>query len=355
MNTILVVDDEASFLASIAEGLSSGDKPCRVVTATDGERAIALLTENPVALVMTDLKMPNVDGFELLAWLATNRPSTPVVVMTAFGTPTMEDNVLDHGALHFIEKPFDVAAARNTISRILESRDSVVTIALPDLLRLVMLERRSAVVRLGFQGGEGMVAVHDGQIVGARLGIFEDGAAAAAMRVASVQWFALDLQPSARADELRVSIGLGATPTALRLKQFLADPNEARSVTPPPEQQAIDGMLARALKLDGAVAASLVDLSRAAALASQSLTGGLDIAKAANDSAAMIRTNQRVLEGLGIAEPIEDFVVTETSHYHIIRVLRSHPEVALYVVLKRDAASLAFARMEIAAIDEVAA
>ncbi len=355
MHTVLVVDDEASFLASIAEGLSGGDLPCRVLTAGDGAAAIELLSSTDVAIVMTDLKMPNVDGFQLLAWLAEHRPSTPVVVMTAFGTPTMQDQVVDGGALHFIEKPFDVGAARRAIHRILENRDDVTTIALPDLLRMIMLERRAALVRVGIAGEDATIAVADGRIVGARLGALEDSAAAAAMRGVRIDSLSVDLIPSAPAEKIRARLGLAGPGLGARLKDFLDDPD----VSPPPtntqSMEKLGGLLSRALALDGAVAASLMDVPRATVLASRSMVQGLDIASASTSSAAMMRTKQRVLAGLGIDEPIEDLVVTSTGHYHIVRILRTLPEVALYVVLKRDTASLAFARIQMAAIDGVAA
>lgn len=355
MHTVLVVDDEASFLASIAEGLSSGDVPCHVLTACDGAAAIELLETKDVSIVMTDLKMPNVDGFQLLAWLATHRPSTPVVVMTAFGTPTMEDQVVDNGALHFIEKPFDVRAARRTIGRILETRDDVVTIALPDLIRMIMLERRTAIVHAGFDGTDGAVAVSDGRIVGARLGPMEDIVAAEAMRGANVSWFSLELKPAATADDLRAALGLLGPTTSMRLKEFLDDHEAAKAVNATVTDGAIEEMLARALELDGAVAASLMDVSRTAVLASHSTAKEIDIARGSASSVAAIRVKQQVLQGLGLEEPIEDCVMTATAHYHIVRMLKSRPDVALYVVLKRDTASLAYARMQMAEIDGVAA
>ncbi len=355
MHTVLVVDDEASFLASIAEGLSSGDVPCHVLTACDGAAAIEILESTEVSIVMTDLKMPNVDGFQLLGWLATHRPHTPVVVMTAFGTPTMEDQVVDNGALHFIEKPFDVEAARRTIARILESRDDVVTIALPDLLRMIMLERRTAIVHAGIGDNDGAVAVSAGRIVGARLGAMEDIVAAEAMRGASVTWFSLELRPSVTADDLRASLGLLGPMSSIRLKEFLEDHQAIKAVSSPIAAADMNEMLTRALEVDGAVAASLMDLTRTAVLASYSSVKELDIARAASSNAAAIRVKQQVLQGMGLEEPIEDCVVTATAHYHIVRMLKSQPDIALYVVLKRDAASLAYARMQIAALDGAAA
>ena len=356
MHRVLVVDDEASFLASIAEGLSSGDVPCQVLTAGDGAAAIELLSSTDVEIVMTDLKMPNVDGFQLLAWLAQHRPSTPVIVMTAFGTPTMQDQVVDNGALHFIEKPFDVVAARRTIHRILTNRDNVTTIALPDLLRMIMLERRPALVHAAIAGEAGAVAIVDGRVVGARLGTREDAEAVAAMRGAHLDSISVELVSSASAEHLRGHLALGGSAPGLRLRDFLDDPDApGANVAATAAPGVIKDMLSRALQLDGAVAASLMDVPRAAVLASHTTIGNLDIAGAATNSAAMMRTEQRVLTGLGIDEPIEDLVVTGTTHYHIVRVLRTLPDVALYVVLKRDASSLAFARMQMAAIDGVAA
>jgi DNA-binding response OmpR family regulator len=115
--TVLIVDDEPLFLSSVAEGLRSLDADYDVLTAADGREAVAIAESRPLDLVVTDLKMPELDGFELIRYLLENHPGTPVIVMTAFGTPAIEESVRDAGALSYLEKPIDFQTLTERISR----------------------------------------------------------------------------------------------------------------------------------------------------------------------------------------------------------------------------------------------
>ena len=105
--TILVVDDDRGFLDSLAAGLADVQGHA-VLTASDGDEAIALLSSRPVDLVVTDLRMPGVSGFDLVDHLARNHPSVPAIIMTAFGTAEMEEDFDALGVRGYVEKPIDL-------------------------------------------------------------------------------------------------------------------------------------------------------------------------------------------------------------------------------------------------------
>ena len=84
---VLVVDDDAANLASVQKTLERED--LKVVAAADGREALAVLRRERVAVLLTDLMMPGVDGFELLKSARLTSPSTSVVLMTAYGTVEM--------------------------------------------------------------------------------------------------------------------------------------------------------------------------------------------------------------------------------------------------------------------------
>ena len=86
MKTVLVVDDEPSVLFALSEALSDRRRGVRVVTAANGIEAVAVLEAEPVDLVLTDLRMPDMDGFELLTFLRRNHAALPVILMTALGS-----------------------------------------------------------------------------------------------------------------------------------------------------------------------------------------------------------------------------------------------------------------------------
>jgi len=106
---VLVVDDEEPLLLTISEGLSIYRKYFNLRTATNGVEAVKILKSSPVIdLVVTDLSMPKMDGFELLAYMSRNYPQIPVILMTAYGTPKIEEIVSRMGLYRYLEKPLDI-------------------------------------------------------------------------------------------------------------------------------------------------------------------------------------------------------------------------------------------------------
>lgn len=106
---VLIVDDEEPLLLTISEGLSIYRNYFNLQTATNGAEAVKVLKSSPVIdLVVTDLSMPKMDGFELLAYMNRNYPQIPVILMTAYGTPKIEEIVSSMGLYRYLEKPLDI-------------------------------------------------------------------------------------------------------------------------------------------------------------------------------------------------------------------------------------------------------
>jgi DNA-binding NtrC family response regulator len=113
---VLIVDDEEPLLLSIAEGLSIYKKYFNLLTATNGMDAVKLLKSSPVIdLVITDLSMPKMDGFELIAYMNRNYPKIPVIMMTAFGTPKIEEIIQKMSIYRYLEKPLDINVIADNI------------------------------------------------------------------------------------------------------------------------------------------------------------------------------------------------------------------------------------------------
>ncbi len=116
LREVIIVDDEEPLLLSIAEGLSIYKKYFNLLTATNGVEAVKLLKSSPVIdLVITDLSMPKMDGFELLAYVNRNYPKIKVIMMTAFGTPKIEEIVRNMGIFSYLEKPLDINVIADNI------------------------------------------------------------------------------------------------------------------------------------------------------------------------------------------------------------------------------------------------
>ncbi len=103
--TILLVDDEQVLRESLAELLV--DEGAEPVQAEDGAAAHQLLLERNVDLVLTDVRMPQVDGLTLLGHLQKLAPETPAIVLTAYGTVTSAVEAMRLGAFDYLLKPVD--------------------------------------------------------------------------------------------------------------------------------------------------------------------------------------------------------------------------------------------------------
>jgi DNA-binding NtrC family response regulator len=90
MKNVLIVDDENSFLLSLLQGLDAYAADFNTLTAANGKAAIDVLSATRISLVVTDLKMPEMDGFGLLAYMSKMHPDIPVIVMSAYCTPEIK-------------------------------------------------------------------------------------------------------------------------------------------------------------------------------------------------------------------------------------------------------------------------
>src|SRR5689334_15017306 len=105
---VLVVDDEASARSGLEKLLRQ--EGYAVDAAADGPSALELASERPPDVVVTDLKMPKMDGVELLKKLREQDPDLPVIVVTAFGDVASAVNAMRAGAEDYLTKPVDFDA-----------------------------------------------------------------------------------------------------------------------------------------------------------------------------------------------------------------------------------------------------
>ena len=118
---ILVVDDEPNLRKVLSAQLQRDGY--EVHTAEDGEQALEVLREHHIDLVITDLKMPKLDGMELLRRVVEMDEELPVVMITAHGTVDNAVEALKTGAFDYITKPFDQAEVRTIVQKALLTRD----------------------------------------------------------------------------------------------------------------------------------------------------------------------------------------------------------------------------------------
>lgn len=118
---ILIVDDEKNTREAIRDGLSKqGDKD--VFVAENGKDALRIAEDEPIDLVLTDLKMPDMDGVKLLRELKKHDANLVVVMMTAYATVDTAVEAMKLGAYDYIQKPFRMGDIKRIVAKALENR-----------------------------------------------------------------------------------------------------------------------------------------------------------------------------------------------------------------------------------------
>jgi DNA-binding NtrC family response regulator len=119
-DAILVVDDEADFAKGLARLIAKGFPDNPVLVCHDGPSALAALREQSCALLLTDLRMPGLDGFGLLDQALALTPALSVVLLTGFGTIETAVAALKAGAYDFMTKPIDQDGLYRVVAKGLE-------------------------------------------------------------------------------------------------------------------------------------------------------------------------------------------------------------------------------------------
>jgi CheY-like chemotaxis protein/glycine cleavage system H lipoate-binding protein len=117
---ILVVDDEQVILDAVTKICSA--EGYRVVTAPDGETAVALLAKQSFGIILCDIMMPRMDGFAFLKHVLKTAPETPVIMATGFSTVENAVESLTVGAADYIPKPFTFDELKSAVQRGLKYR-----------------------------------------------------------------------------------------------------------------------------------------------------------------------------------------------------------------------------------------
>ncbi len=123
MNKILVVDDEPSARSGLEKLLRQ--EGYSVLTAPDGPTALGLLEDEAPSLVITDLRMPGMDGVELVEKIVARTTDLPVIVVTAYGELSAAVKAMRAGAQDFLTKPIDFDVLRFAIDRALSRSELV--------------------------------------------------------------------------------------------------------------------------------------------------------------------------------------------------------------------------------------
>ena len=195
--TILVVDDNRAVLTALKSALEEAG--FKVLTADDGDRAVGIIVKQKPDLIISDIQMPNLDGF-FLCQIVRSRPETrtiPFIFLTALDAPPKRAHGFKIGADDFIPKPFDreevvmrvknvlkkasaaphppaAASESSSVPKTETVRGNVAEFPLSDLLQMVNLNQKTGTIHLARPSGSGeergTIEVAPGVVVAASAG-----------------------------------------------------------------------------------------------------------------------------------------------------------------------------------------
>jgi CheY-like chemotaxis protein len=377
MKRVLIVDDEPAILFGLSEALADERRGLAVVTASGGQEALEILESQKIDLVLTDLRMPEVDGFELLAYLRRDLPHVPVILMTAHGA----DELARVGADEFecFSKPIDLVALRQHIQdRIAQRvRGKVENISLASFLQLLEMERKTCTLSVVAGVHHGKLHFRGGRLIGAEA----DGEAGQSAALEIVTWDQADVEISHLAKGVEPTLDGGLQfflMEGMRLKDERerglqpAAPADARE-----EDSALEGLvqdsafegleilgspeevagrirdgLERAREIAGGLGTLLVEIGRGAVIGAAAVAEGLDLEGIADAFAQLLRARQLLaqMHGSGDRDRFEEVVITSADRQYLARILPSG-SFFLLVALDRPAANLGMARLQLAGLE----
>ncbi|MFP4040209.1 MAG: response regulator [Desulfosudaceae bacterium] len=154
MYKVLIVDDNQKILNRAGAYLFKYRDEFEVFTAEDGARAMAVLEKTEIDLLITDLVMPRVDGFTLLAHINEHYPRILCIAMTGYASENIE-NMLPDNLLLFVRKPFTLYELLDIIRKSLKKKPpagSVRGISLPSFMKLIEMEEKSCALDVDLPG-----------------------------------------------------------------------------------------------------------------------------------------------------------------------------------------------------------
>lgn len=389
----VLVDDEDDLLRSLVAALRRARPLAEVAAFADPVRADDYLEQAPrVDALITDIRMPKLDGIELLVRARHRRPRLPAVVMTAFPSPGLASQVSSFGTVEYLDKPFSVATFTAAVDKVLRGAGAgfagaLAIDGLPDLVQLCALSTATSALRVSRGVHQGSMWFERGLIVHAecdgRDGVdaffeilgWKDGGfsvergAGAPRRTIGQRATELLIEALRRQDEdgraaegsageldpldLELSLQEFDGPDAVAEAAVVSSHVTPVSSSPTREEQTymasnIQTNLERLRAIDGYLGSALVDSESGMTLGTDGGGAALNLEVAAAGNTEVVRAKRKAMKALNLKDEIEDILISLGRQYHVIRPLRARPGIFFYVAVDRTKANLAMARMAIA-------
>jgi CheY-like chemotaxis protein len=168
--SILIVDDEEDLTWSISRSLRRHEDIFEVTCVSSAEAALGILRDRRIDLVISDIRMPQMDGFSLIRHIRSHYPKCQIIIMTAFGTAEIQDQANALGTFYYIEKPFEIRYLRKLIYEALAISDEgfeglLVKSRIHDMIEFNCQTGRTHALRVSSGRGKGVIFFSKGEIV----------------------------------------------------------------------------------------------------------------------------------------------------------------------------------------------
>ena len=167
---VLIIDDEVKLLKMLKKALLVDHNFYEVILADNANKAIEILADDEISLVVSDIMMPGMSGIELYAIIRVTCPKLKVIFMTAYATDTIRQAIEANSRLLLIEKPFNYNQLREMIHEILNEKKTgfegvLKDIELTDLIQMCCLSSGNVSIRISKGIQTGSVVIKNGEIV----------------------------------------------------------------------------------------------------------------------------------------------------------------------------------------------
>ena len=164
--TLLVAEDDRATLSLYRAGLK-GLQGFKILMAADGGQALEMLRQEPVHVLVTDLNMPVMDGFNLIAKVSRFYPQVPIIVMTGLDESQHLNTPLQLGAIRILSKPPRLTLLMDAIRSAAQFEPTGVVrgIGLNSILQLLNWEKKSCTLTVKSEAGMGLLYLKHGEVV----------------------------------------------------------------------------------------------------------------------------------------------------------------------------------------------
>ena len=167
-NTVVVAEDDGSTRNFLSKGLR-GLNGWEVVMAKDGREAYDYITQNVVDVLVTDLGMPVMDGYQLIAQVSTRYPQIPIIVVTGIPEDKQDNDPIRLGAITLFNKPPRLSLIMDEIRKVAAQPPaaSIRGVSLQTILQALKWEQKSCTLVVKGDQGMGLLYVQEGELVNA--------------------------------------------------------------------------------------------------------------------------------------------------------------------------------------------